>query len=59
MDEAELKEMASVEESHWWFAERRNLLRKWVGDLSKDAKALKKARGGDLNQKKYSDSVKK
>ena len=40
MDEAELKEMASVEESHWWFAERRNLLRKWVGDLSKDAKIL-------------------
>ena len=29
-------------------------------DLSKDAKALKKARGGDLNTtKKYSDMVKK
>ncbi len=26
-------------------------------DLSKDAKALKKARGGDLSTKKYSDSV--
>ena len=28
-------------------------------DLSKDEKKLKKARGGDLNQKKYSDSVKR
>ncbi len=26
-------------------------------DLSKDEKALKKARGGDLNIKKYSDSI--
>jgi len=26
-------------------------------DLSKDEKALKRARGGDLNTKKYSDSV--
>ena len=28
-------------------------------DLSKDENKLKKARGGDLNQKKYSDSVKR
>ena len=33
MDEIELSSLAENEEFHWWFAERRNLLRVWASQL--------------------------
>ena len=40
MDEIELSSLAENEEFHWWFAERRNLLRVWASQLPSDTNFL-------------------
>ena len=40
MDEIELSSLAENEEFHWWFAERRNLLRVWASQLPSDTNLL-------------------
>ena len=40
MDEIELSSLADNEEFHWWFIERRNLLRVWASELPADTNIL-------------------
>lgn len=40
MDEIELASLADNEEFHWWFIERRNLLREWASQLSTETSLL-------------------
>ena len=40
MDEIELASLADNEEFHWWFIERRNLLREWASQLSAETSLL-------------------
>ena len=40
MDEMELSNLAEIEERHWWFAERRNLLRVWAMQFPRNVNLL-------------------
>ena len=40
MDDIELSSLADNEEFHWWFIERRNLLRVWASQLPADTNLL-------------------
>jgi ubiquinone/menaquinone biosynthesis C-methylase UbiE len=40
MDEMELSSLAEIEERHWWFAERRNLLRVWATQFPRNTNLL-------------------
>ena len=40
MDEKELAQLAVIEDNHWWFVERRNLLRLWAACLPTNSKVV-------------------
>jgi SAM-dependent methyltransferase len=40
MNKSELAKLAEIEEHHWWFVERRHLLRNWAKQISKDARVF-------------------
>jgi len=40
MDEKELAQLAVIEDNHWWFVERRNLLRLWAARIPTNSKVV-------------------
>jgi len=40
LNRSELIKLAEIEEHHWWFVERRQLLRNWARHISKDSKVI-------------------
>ena len=40
MDEKELAQLAVIEDNHWWFVERRNLLRLWAACVPTNSKVV-------------------